>query len=255
MEKFNYLKEAYIDWCTNKTIEQLKYDTPYEKEELLKKLKLTPRKFFKKYLDIFNGRTQEELQAIFDMIALFLQKDRDSFFNVSINLEVMSLVNAIEWTEIFIGKAFGFEPRKQTYNQCLICGKTEDYAYKDRNGISHECTFKKVKYCHVDGCTPVNVDKNYPAHEKCCYGKLEKIRKQKKEQYSGKYRTKEENIKDFLNLCEEIFQDRLKNAEYTVQHIDRHGQFFPAKHKSEWGKEIVGLQEYIENPKTQQKIN
>ena len=251
-----YLYETFIDWQTKKLTKQFIYETGIS-ENLLKSLKLTKDEFIEKYLDIFNGRSVDELNEIFKIISAFLQKDSDSFFHVSINLKVEAWMNALEWTEIYISYIFGFKPRHIPIKQCYVCGRTEDYQYIDNKNKIHNCSFSKAgtKFCHVDGCTPININRNYTAHENCCYGKLAKLQHKKINQYKSPYRKKEENIADFIELCENIFEDRLKNAEYTVQYIDKSGNLVKAKHRSEWGNEIISWQDYIKNDNNFCNIN
>lgn len=251
-----YLYEAFIDWQANKLTKHFIYDVDIDRN-LLDTLNLTKDEFIEKYLDIFNGRSVNELKKIFKIISAFLQKDSDSFFHVSIDLKVEAWMNALEWTEIYISYIFGFKPRHIPVGQCYVCGRTEDYQYIDNKKIMHNCSFSRTgtKFCHVDGCTPININRNYTAHENCCYGKLARLYHKKRTQYKSPYRTKEENIADFLNLCENIFEDRLKNAEYTVQYIDKYGNLVKAKHRSEWGSEIISWQDYIKNDNNFCKTN
>ncbi len=241
-----YLKEAFVDWQTEKLCQHITYAKDID-ETLLKELSLNRDEFIEKYLNIYNGLSKEQIQKIFNILSVFLQKDSESFYTVSISIDIISLKNAIDWTSIYMSHIFGLTPRCKPVNQCHYCGSIADYSYIDNMHQKHDCSFDSVtKFCHVDGCIPTNENKNYSAHPNCCYGVLEKIKHRKRIQYKGKYRTKEENINDFLNLCEMFFQDRLKNAQYTVQHIDRHGNLIKAIPRSEWGKELFSWQEYIE---------
>lgn len=251
-----YLYEAFVDWQSSKLTEHFIYDVDIDRN-LLDTLNLTKDEFIEKYLDIFNGRSVDELKKIFKIISAFLQKDSSSFFHVSIDLKFEAWMNALEWTEIYISYIFGFKPRHIPVGQCYVCGKTEDYKYIDNKKKIHNCSFKRkgTKFCHVDGCIPININRNYNVHENCCYGKLAKLQHKKINQYKSPYRKKEENIVDFIELCENIFEDRLKNAEYTMQYIDKNGNLVKAKHRSEWGSEIISWQDYIKNDNNFYKIN
>lgn len=249
MKEFEFLKDAYLEWYIDKVIPHI--DKQEISDSILKKLKMTRDDYYQ-FQDVFNRLSIPEIRELLNSIAFFLQRFGTSPYTVNIDLKIENRLNALQWTQIFIYhlKFFDIKITQMPYNQCHICGKPNSYTLKKVNatGKEYKKEYKfnqKRFFCHAETCRNMSDDKNYTAHKDCCYGKLEKIRHDKRQYYKGKKLTQEEKIQDFKKLCDEIYEWYLKNSEYTIQCLDKDGNLIKAVHKSDWQEEIMPMEEFI----------
>ena len=234
MEKFNFLKEPFLDWLKEKKkdIEEFQhFNFAQNAKEILD------------YNDIDISELDENLQNLdclppnaMDLLLKrfvnyyknFVPKDAPVLFKV--NFEINNLPNALDWLLVNIADLNFFDMReieyKQIFNQCHYCGEPNLYKNKYGNKFFN----KKIKYCHSYDCekTKQNGGSRPAEHPSCCFGKYALSKKKLYQQMKAKKVTKEEKIKKFIEYCENKLEE-CHNIKWTVQ-TDK----TPAKNEIEW---------------------
>ena len=254
-EKYQILKKPFENWFLErytKFLNELRYEN--YPVDLLTALNISQKKFDEIYIKPFRELNERHLELVLKSLCANLKEEissSDYSYILCKQPRTGRQLNALQWLLVQIKDLNLFElPNnvlkyyKESYNQCLYCGKPDYYIKKNQRILFNN----KNHFCHKDKCIISEADLSSHDNE-CHYKKWRQTKKNLNQNlsrnatyYNGEIahdiNVNNKLIRTFLDFCEKQYQKNLK-IEYTIQYwaeipgYPETRQFIKALHYSE----------------------
>lgn len=233
-EKYKVLKKPFERWFLErytKFLNELKYET--YPVDLLNALNISQEKFDEIYIKPFRELEEKHLELVLKSLCANLKEETSSpdySYMLCKQPRTGRQLNALQWLLVQIKDLCLFELPdkvlqyyKESYNQCLYCGKPDYYIRKNEKILFNN----KNHFCHKDKCIINEADLS--SHDNDCHYKIWRQTKKNLNQnlvrnakyYNGEMahdvNVNNKLIRTFLDFCEKQYQKNLK-INYTIQY-------------------------------------